>query len=304
MQSKTIKYLFYLSVISILFNSVVCCPIFAQGEQKMKENVLYRIMNDIETDRDDLSSEIKKAESNIQNAKDIISQAREENNKLAKEIGSQSLEIAVQAKERALSKKSELEKTIKDIRRKLSNLAESDFPINSVVTGYSGDAVYYSKKLDREVSLSENPITYLESGDRIITGKNGSVQIYCFEGRGKVEIGGDTILGMVNNDVVLEMISGQINLKVKKINEKVMEYFNNSFYRVRTPTAAIAIRGTEFSVFVDKLKATDIIVFEGSVEVTDVNNKDEKNTVIVNAGYQVHITVRGQIKDMKRIDIH
>ncbi|MFH1093449.1 MAG: FecR family protein [Candidatus Omnitrophota bacterium] len=301
MQNKTLKSLFYLSAVLILFSMVVCRPVFAQGKQNMKENFTTNIVDDIEKTKYDLSVQIKKAEGNIQDAKNLISQARSENNQVAEDIGSQALSIAVAAKKKALQEKSELGKTIKHIRQKLSNLADSDFPINSVVTGYSGEVSYYSKKLGKEVSLSENPSTYLESGDRIITGENGNVQIYCFEGNGKVEIGKNTILSMKNDEGVLDLISGQINLKVKKIKKEAQ--IAKDRFRVYTPTVVMAVRGTEFAVFVDKTKATDIFVFEGSVEVKDVNNKDDKNTVIVNAGYQVHVTGQGQIKDVKRIDI-
>ncbi|MCK4994281.1 MAG: FecR domain-containing protein [Candidatus Omnitrophica bacterium] len=303
MRNKTLKSLFYLSAILMLFSIVVCHTVFAQGEQNIKKNFMTSIADDIEKTKNDLSKQIEIIEGNIQGAKNLISQAQKESNKEAEDIGSQALSIAVAAKEKAFQEKSELEKTIKNIRKRLSKLADSDFPINSVVTGYSGEVSYYSKKLGKEVSLSKNPITYLESGDRIITGKNGNVQIYCFEGSGKVEIGENTILGMKNDDGVLDLISGQINLKVKKIKKKIKEYLDNHPYMVRTPTAAIAIRGTEFAVFVDKSKATDIFVFEGSVEVIDVNDKDEKNIVIVNEGYQVHVTGQGQIKDVNSIDI-
>lgn len=303
MESKAFKNLFYLSLSLILFTAVICLSAFALGDDNMKENFMTGIADDIERTKEDLSAQIKKAEENIQSAKDLISQAQRENNKEAAAVGAQALSIAVRAKEKALGKKSQLDRNIKKIRHKLSEQAESDFPINAVVTRYSGDAVYYSKKLGKEVPLSENPIAFLESGDRIVTGKNGRVQIFCFQGRGKVEIEENTILGMKNDCGVLDLISGQINLKVKKINKKIREYLDKYSHNVCTPTAAIAIRGTEFSVFVDKAKTTDIVVFEGSVEVTDINNKEEKNTVIVYEGYQVHITSQGQIKDINSIDI-
>ena len=141
----------------------------------------------------------------------------------------------------------------------------------------------------------------MESGDRIITGENASVQMYCFGGQGKVEIGENTILAMNNNEGILGLVIGEINLRVRKIKEKVKEYIAKDCFGVCTPTAILGIRGTEFAVFVDKTKATDIIVFEGSVEVKGINKKNDKSMDLVKEGNKVHINSQGHIEAIKKI---
>ncbi len=300
MRNILLKRLVCFSVILMFFGVLACRMIFAQGRQKLKTNWLYSLVSDIEKSRDDLLAQINKAKSNIQNAKNIIYQAQGGNNKEAEDIGSQALRVAQEAKEKALGEKSQLEKRIKNIRKKLSRLAKSDFQIESVVTGYSGEAFYYSKKTGKKVSLSENPMTYLEPGDRIITGENGSVQMFCFKGRGKIEIKGNTILEVKNSDGLLDLAVGQINLKVKKIGKKLKEYSDEYFPpSVCTPTAVIAVRGTEFSVFVDKSKAADIFVYEGRVEVSEISKGEKTTKIIVEAGEKVNISAKGIIGEIQ-----
>lgn len=47
-------------------------------------------------------------------------------------------------------------------------------------------------------------------------------------------------------------------------------------YRINSPTASIAVRGTEFSVAVDMPGNTQVFVFEGLVEVTSLSEPDQR----------------------------
>jgi len=53
-------------------------------------------------------------------------------------------------------------------------------------------------------------------------------------------------------------------------------------YRMNSPTASIAVRGTQFSIEVGPAGATQVIVFEGAVQVTSLS--DPSQTVLVEAG--------------------
>ena len=59
----------------------------------------------------------------------------------------------------------------------------------------------------------------------------------------------------------LELLMGKINAKVQK------RLGNSPSFRMGTPTAVITVRGTRFSVEVDKKERTQVEVFEGLVEV-------------------------------------
>jgi len=62
-------------------------------------------------------------------------------------------------------------------------------------------------------------------------------------------------------------------------------------YRINSPTASIAVRGTDFSITVDSRGATQVMVYEGSVEVTSLI--DPTQSVVVEAGRGV-LLVPGQ----------
>jgi hypothetical protein len=53
-------------------------------------------------------------------------------------------------------------------------------------------------------------------------------------------------------------------------------------YRMNSPTASIAVRGTEFSIEVDAEGTTQVVVFEGAVEVTSLANPLRR--VLIEAG--------------------
>lgn len=61
-------------------------------------------------------------------------------------------------------------------------------------------------------------------------------------------------------------------------------------FAVRTPSAALAVRGTEFLVIEDKLRGTEIIVLEDCVEVRGAK---EEETAVVNAGHRAAVMVDG-----------
>ena len=53
-------------------------------------------------------------------------------------------------------------------------------------------------------------------------------------------------------------------------------------YRMNSPTASIAVRGTEFSIKVDSQGDTQVLVYEGTVEVTSLG--DPSQSVLIEAG--------------------
>ena len=53
-------------------------------------------------------------------------------------------------------------------------------------------------------------------------------------------------------------------------------------YRMNSPTASIAVRGTEFSIEVDSEGTTQVVVYEGAVEVASLTDPDRR--VLIEAG--------------------
>ncbi len=78
---------------------------------------------------------------------------------------------------------------------------------------------------------------------------------------------------------LLKIVIGRVRVKINHFGGKPNPY------RVNSPTASIAVRGTEFSVFVDYTGSTEVRVHEGLVEVTNLNLPQQK--VLVSQGHSV-----------------
>ena len=83
---------------------------------------------------------------------------------------------------------------------------------------------------------------------------------------------GSQVLVKANSHVVLKSPNeGKgywLELLIGKINAKVQKRLGNApSFRMGTPTAVITVRGTRFSVDVDKKQRTHVEVYEGLVEV-------------------------------------
>lgn len=66
-------------------------------------------------------------------------------------------------------------------------------------------------------------------------------------------------------------------------------------FEVGTPSAVIAVRGTQFEVIVDKRKRTQVDVFEGQVEVT---SKTSGKSVLVDPGFTTTVGVKNAPPEM------
>jgi FecR protein len=133
----------------------------------------------------------------------------------------------------------------------------------------------------------------LEPGNKIETGQNGRVVI-------SLNDGGSQITVLPNSNVVLknfrdaqsvrellEIIVGRVIVKIHHIGGKPNPY------RLNSPAASIAVRGTEFIVDVLPGGETLVLVREGLVEVWSHNNPDNKR--MVTPGSRVIVRPGGDI---------
>jgi hypothetical protein len=104
--------------------------------------------------------------------------------------------------------------------------------------------------------------------------------------------GGTLTVGLSDGSVVIVEPGSRIILKDYQSANSVRELFNILLgrvrvkidhlggrpnpYRINSPTASIAVRGTEFSVAVDVPGDTRVIVFEGQVEVTSLSEPNQR----------------------------
>lgn len=121
----------------------------------------------------------------------------------------------------------------------------------------------------------------LRSGDRLRTGANGSAEFMLQDGDTSAQIGADTEMQLTLDDVgnaVVDLSRGAFFAAVAPLKSRMKRL------EVRTPTAAIAVRGTRFAVARMADGATELLVLEGQVEATPL---DGSTAVLVHEGQRL-----------------
>ena len=126
--------------------------------------------------------------------------------------------------------------------------------------------------------------TTLASGDEITTGRGASVVIDLTDGSQVVILPNSrVVIGSYKNAAnlreLLQITLGRIRVKINHFKGKPNPY------RIKSPTASIAVRGTEFTVSVTALGETKVVVTEGAVEVASL--RDPANPLLAEPGRNV-----------------
>jgi hypothetical protein len=87
---------------------------------------------------------------------------------------------------------------------------------------------------------------------------------------------------------LLKITVGRVRVKINHFGGRPNPY------RVNSPTASIAVRGTEFSVGVSTAGDTEVVVYEGLVEVASVSHPSRR--VLVEAGHGVIIRANEDVR--------
>lgn len=126
----------------------------------------------------------------------------------------------------------------------------------------------------------------LQAGDTIITGKNGRLVLGLSDGSQAVIAAKTTV---VIKDLsqsprtLFNVVRGKTRIHIEKLGGQPNPY------RVNTPTAVIAVRGTIFDVLVDG-NETQVFLHEGQVAVTNLALPDQP--VILSAGQATKILMQ------------
>jgi len=297
----------------LLCSQVICLVIglflasisFAQDTETQEKNWLLGVIFKLEKIRDDAVVKIKNADVQIRDTEDTIRRVEkvlklsiEQGDSEAERIARQALAIAQSAKAKAQDVKriAELrrlraEQSIARVRNLLAKLVSVDVEIKSVVSSYSGEVEHFSKRDNEWAPLEKDRAGYLESGDTIRTGHNGRAEAYFLDGEGVIRLGPNSSFTLeedISGQQIIEFFKGVIQLKAEK------------YFTVRTATAVFAVRGTEFLLSEDKDKGTELIVFKGIVELSDLKGR---KTVIVNAGYKTKVPVNGIPLEPYKVDL-
>ena len=164
-------------------------------------------------------------------------------------------------------------------------------PVVARASGVTGQAVLLTPGL-APLALTAGYI--LNPGDRIDTRGGGRVVIDLSDGS-MVVVAPASIVTLKDYraagslrelfDITLGVVRVRINHFGGKPNP----------YRMNSPTASIAVRGTEFSIEVDAEGATQVEVFEGAVEVVSLGDPNRRvlieagRGVLVQAGQDFHL---------------
>ena len=136
----------------------------------------------------------------------------------------------------------------------------------------------------------------LLAGDVIKTAKGGRLVLGLTDGSQAV-IGEQTVVEIADLSrsprTIFNVLRGKTRIKIEKVGGRPNPY------RVNTPTAVIAVRGTLFDVLVSS-KETQVFVYEGEVGVSNLLSPDV--FIILSPGQKTRVQQTGQPEPASRFD--
>ncbi|MBW1746555.1 MAG: hypothetical protein JRJ25_09760 [Deltaproteobacteria bacterium] len=188
-----------------LFVAVFFCigSAHAQMTEVEKENWLLGVIFKLERMRDVAIADIQRYEGEIQKCNSIIGKsehiirlAQQKGNVKAEMIAGSALAKATQAKLKneelknsAALRKKRAEFALVNVHNLPAKQSDVKTKIRSVVTGSTGRATIFSKRLNESINLDDNKAAFLEPGDEIWTYGNSSVEMQFLDGRGTLKLG-------------------------------------------------------------------------------------------------------------------
>jgi len=161
----------------------------------------------------------------------------------------------------------------------LSPLAAQSGPVVARAASVTGPALVSSAYSANAFTLSAG--YQLNPGDRVDTRGGGRVVIDLSDGSMVVVEPQSLIL--IKDFRQAESLRELFEILVGKVRVKINHFGGRpNPYRMNSPTASLAVRGTEFSIEVGPDGETQVMVYEGAVEVTSLS--DPSQTVLVEAG--------------------
>ncbi len=159
-------------------------------------------------------------------------------------------------------------------------------PLLARAASVTGAAVVYNSNSGNAFALSTGFL--LNPGDRVDTRSGGRVVIDLSDGS-MVVVEPQSVIVLKDFHQadslreLFEILSGKVRVMINHFGGRPNPY------RMNSPTASIAVRGTEFSIEVGAGGETQVIVYEGAVQVTSLS--DPNQSVLVEAGRGVLVQV-------------
>jgi hypothetical protein len=259
----------------------------------------------------------EKQKEDAQKAKPVAEKALMQAKETQKKLKDQKMEY-----EWLMTRLNEKERSLKD---SYSKMASSNNNVVGLVKECSGTV----KIMNLQTKKLENAchsFMPINDGDKITTSSDGKIELKILDGRGNFIVGPDSeviVKKKSADEEGVEFIQGKVYTKVDKSDEylqKVKDYIERykedlktikgwteekmkeyglkgHRYSIKTITAVLGIRGTEFTVETNKTGFTKISVIEGSVEVS-LTGKNEVTEIP--EGYEA--IINGEILTKRKIE--
>jgi hypothetical protein len=161
----------------------------------------------------------------------------------------------------------------------LSPLSAQTGPVVARAASVTGPALVYSGHAASAFALSAGFL--LNPGDQVDTRAGGRVVIDLSDGSMLVVEPQSLIVIKDFRQAeslreLFEILAGKVRVRINHFGGRPNPY------RMNSPTASLAVRGTEFSIEVGPGGETQVMVYEGAVEVTSLSDPSE--TVLVESG--------------------
>lgn len=163
-------------------------------------------------------------------------------------------------------------------------LAGGEPPIVYEVASLKGKLIHESTQGDHRLAAGEQ----LAGGERLRSGWFSACDLTAPDFGSRFHLGSRTRVRLASDapGVLLELERGRLRaLFDELLGREPIER------QVRTPSAILAVRGTEYGVAVSRSGETTLVVFVGTVEVFD--REGRAAPVVVEPGFAVHVR-RGQ----------
>jgi hypothetical protein len=171
-------------------------------------------------------------------------------------------------------------------------LAAQTSDLAARATSVTGQALVYSGSSGNAYALSVGFL--LSPGDRIDTRSGARVVIGLTDGS-MVVIEPQSVI-VLKDFRQAASLRELFDILIGKVRVTINHYgARPNPYRMNTPTASVAVRGTEFSIEVGPNGETKVVVYEGAVQVTSLSNPDQSTLieagrgVLVQAGQDFHM---------------
>lgn len=186
------------------------------------------------------------------------------------------------------------ERVIKDMKALPDGKPKETTKYFAIVAECSGDNIEVKQNgVWRKLACPSNG-WIINPSDSVKTGDNSTIKMNMLEDKITLLINPNSGFLIPDNNMFfsLELFYGRIRAEIKKLNKKL---------EVRTPSAVTSVRGTKFISDVSPDGATEILLYEGELEIETTGSKEK---VILTAEKKIKITADGKVDTIEKVDLN